>query len=55
MWNSKVGFTTPVRNFLAVRGAEPFVVNNQVGQNIRNKYPLKIISLFIVKIMQNTV
>jgi hypothetical protein len=36
MWNSKVGFTTPVRKFFTVRGAEAFVVNNQVDQNIRN-------------------
>jgi hypothetical protein len=32
MWNSSVGFTAPVRNFFTVRGAEPFVANNQVGR-----------------------
>ena len=36
MWNSKVGTVTPVSNFFTVRGAEPFVVNNQVDQNTRN-------------------
>jgi len=36
MWNSKVGFKTPVRNFFTVGGAEPFVFNNKVEQNIRN-------------------
>jgi len=30
MWNSKISFKTPVRNFLTVSGAEPFVVNNEV-------------------------
>ena len=55
MWNSKVGFTTPVRNFFTVCSAEHFVVNNHVDQNTRNSFPLKIIFLFIANITQNTV
>jgi hypothetical protein len=55
MWNSKVGFTTPVRNFFTVCTAEHFVVNNHVDQYIRNSFPLKIIFLFIANITQNTV